>query len=78
MPVYSRVRLVDILYNLHQVLGYGPGLFYECHQVFSSDDDDDSVSPFLKEKNQKNQRFLLLGSQKKSFLAKTANLTSLS
>ena len=78
MPVYSRARLVDILYNLHQVLGYGPGLFYECHQVSSSDDDDDSVSPFLKEKNQKNQRFLLLGSQKKSFLAKTANLTSLS
>ena len=60
MPVYSRARLVDILYNLHQVLGYGPGLFYECHQVFSSDDDDDSVSPFLKEKKSEKSTFSII------------------
>ena len=50
MPVYNRARLVDVLYNLHAVLGYAPNLFYQCHEVFSSDDDDDSVSPFLKKK----------------------------
>ena len=53
MPVYTRARLVDVLYNLHAVLGYEPDLFRKCHQVFSSDDDDDSVSPFLKKKIRK-------------------------